>query len=303
MELRTIRAFVAVVEQGGFSRAARVLFASQPTVSKAVKQLEEELGVALLARPGRGVAVTEAGEAVLRRGRAMLAEAEDLQRELDELRGLKRGSLRLGLPLFGSSILFAPLFAAFRSRWPGVDIGLEEHGSKRLEALLLAGRTDLAAVLAPDPAKFQWQAVRTEPLVALLPAGHRLAGRARVDLGDLAAEPLVLYEQGFALNQILQEACRRRGFAPTVAARSGQDDFILELVAAGVGVGFFPRIVAERQPHPGVRAVLLDEPRTEWRIVFAWRRGGYLSQAARAWLALAREMHPEAAGDGALSGN
>ena len=138
MELRNLKAFVEVVRQGGFSRAARTLFSTQSTVSKAVGQLEAECGEALLERLGTGVRLTAAGELVYARALAMLAESEHLAAELADLRGLLSGRLRLGLPIFGSARLFAPLFAEYRSRWPNVEIELMEQGSARLEEALTA---------------------------------------------------------------------------------------------------------------------------------------------------------------------
>ena len=113
MELRTLRAFVEVVRQGGFTQAAKKVFATQSTVSKAIKHLEDEIGVPLLDRIGHRSKLTAAGEIVYQRALRMLAERNDLMAELDQLRGLKRGTLRLGLPPVGSSMLFAPLFATF----------------------------------------------------------------------------------------------------------------------------------------------------------------------------------------------
>src|SRR5438309_414676 len=121
MELRTLRTFVEVVRQGGFSQAAKVVFATQSTVSKAIKHLEDEFGVPLLDRIGHRSNLTAAGDIVYRRALKILAERDDLVSELDELRGLKRGTLRLGLPPIGSNTLFAPLFAVYRSRYPGID--------------------------------------------------------------------------------------------------------------------------------------------------------------------------------------
>ncbi|PNG27818.1 LysR family transcriptional regulator [Methylocella silvestris] len=290
MELRTLRAFVEVVRQGGFSAAAKTLNATQPTISKSVKLIEEELGVPLLERLGHRSELTAAGDIVYRRALAMLAERDDLIAELDELRGLKRGVLRLGLPPIGTSLLFAPLFAIYRSRYPGVDIRLNEHGSKRLEELVAAGELDLAAVLLPAAHDFEWQKVRDEPLMALMATDHPCAGEEKIGLERLKTSPFILFESGFALNQVILDACGRQGFAPTVAARSSQIDFVIELAAAGLGVAFLPRLMAEQRANPGVRRVLLDEPGTQWRMVLAWRRGGYLSAAARAWLALAREQ-------------
>lgn len=292
MKLRNLQALVEVARQGGFSPAAKTLFTTQPNVSKAVRQLEDELGVALFDRVGHRCQLTEAGRIVYRRTQAILAESDDMIAELDDLRGLRRGLLRLGLPLFGSSVLFAPVFALFRSRYPGVDISLVEHGSRRLEELLRAGEVDLAASLIPVPEDFEWQDVRVEPLVVLLPERHALAGRSTLRLAELATEPFILFDEGFLLNKIIVDCCARRGFEPSVAARSGQIDFIVGLVRAGLGIALLPRLMAEQRPQPGVCSVLLDEPDTVWHMALLWRKGGYLSRAAQAWLALAREAHP-----------
>ncbi|MTJ79580.1 MAG: LysR family transcriptional regulator [Telmatospirillum sp.] len=292
MDLRSLRAFVEVVRQGGFSAAAHVVNATQPTVSKAVRQLEDETGVPLLERTARRGGLTAAGDVVYRRAVAMLAERDHMLAELAALKGLEEGRLRLGLPPLGSSILFAPLVAEFRARHPGIAIELLEHGSSRLEEALLAGEVELAVSLLPVGDQLDWQAVCDEPLVALLPPGHRLCGRASVRLTDLAGSPLILFESGFALNGLIDSACRRRGFIPREAARSGQADFIIALVAAGMGVALLPRLNVEQRVRPPVHAALLDETDLRWRAALTWRRGAALSPAARAWLALAAEKTP-----------
>lgn len=291
MEIRTLRAFVEVVRQGGFSQAAKTVFATQSTVSKAVRQIEDEIGAPLLDRLGHRSTLTVAGEVVYRRAVRILAERESLMAELDDLRGLKRGMLRLGLPPIGSSTLFAPLFAIYRNRHPSIDIRLAEHGSDRLEEILHVGEIDLAASLLPVSDEFEWQEVRREPLVALLQTDHALAAKASINLAELKDQPFLLFESGFALNRIIVDACRRAGVEPSVAARSSQIDFIVELAAAGLGIAFLPRMIAEQRSHPAVRHVTLVDPGTEWHIAMIWRRGAYLSHAAKAWLALTREFH------------
>ncbi|MGQ3674549.1 LysR substrate-binding domain-containing protein [Xanthobacter sp. TB0139] len=291
MELRTLRAFVEVVRQGGFSNAAKLLFATQPTISKAVKQLEDELGVPLLDRVGHRSVMTAAGEIVYRRALSMLTEREDLLAELADLRGLKAGSLRLGLPPLGASTLFAPLFAIYRARYPGIEIRLAEHGSKKLEEIVLTGEVEMAASLLPTTDDFEYQPVRCEPLLVVMPKDHPLAGQSKTGIAALAASPFILFESGFALNPVLLAACERNGFTPNVAARSGQVDFIVELVAARLGIAFLPRTIAEQRRTAAVELVLLDEPGTQWHMALVWRRGAYLSHAARAWVDLAREVY------------
>jgi len=287
MELRTLRAFVEVVRQGGFSRAAKTVFVTQSAVSKAVKQLEDELGLQLLDRIGQSCKVTPAGEIVYRRALAILAQGEDLKAELEELRGLRGGVLRLGVPLIGSNTLFARWFAAYRNRYPGVELKLVEHGSKRLEELVLAGELDLAATLLPVSDDFGWQEVWREPIDLLLAVDHPLAARERVSFAELADHPFILYGPGFALNPMILEACRESGFTPTVVAHSSQVEFIIELVAAKLGIALLPRMIAEQRQHPMTRCVPIDTPELYWHMALIWRRGGYLSPAAQAWLGLA----------------
>lgn len=292
MELRNLRALVEIVRQGGFTRAARALFSTQSTVSKAVRQLEEELGEALLERLGSGVRLTGAGEIVYARAVAMLAESEHMAAEVADLKGLISGRLRLGLPIFGSARLFAPLFAEYRSRHPGVEIELMEQGSARLEQALLAGEVELAVSLLPVPDAFDWQLVRDDPMMALLWSDHPLAGRKTVRLARFASAPMILFEQGFALNARIEAACRARGFEPMTVARSGQVDFIIALVASGLGVALLPRILTEGRPLSPLTAVLVDETDLRWQAALVWRKGARLSPAARAWLALTREKLP-----------
>ena len=289
MDLRALQAFDAVARHGGFSAAARMVGLTQPALSKAIRQLEDEVGGALLVRSSWGVRTTDLGEVVLRRARAMLAEREALFGEIAALKNVVRGRLRLGLPRIGSAILFAPLMAEFRARYPGVTIELQENGSRVLQGMVQAGELDLAVSLRPIPADLAWLGVRDDPLVALLPPGHPLAGRKNLKLADLADAPFLLFEAGFALNEILAAAFARRGLALREAARSGQPDFIVALVSAGVGIALMPKLVADRNCPPGMAASLLDDDDLRWTAGLVWRADRDPSPAAAAWLALVRE--------------
>jgi DNA-binding transcriptional LysR family regulator len=288
MEFRTLRAFVEVIRQGGFSQASKSVFITQSAVSKAVRQLEDELGYALIDRSGHKIALTDAGEVVFRRAQTMLAERDDLVAQLVELKGLQTGTLRIGMPPIGSDMLFAPLFAIYRQRYPQIEIKLVEHGSRRLEDMVLAGDIELGASLLPVPDRFEWQEVTREPLHVLIPEDHLLGRRDEIAIRELQHLPFILFDDGFALTPMILEGCREAGFEPQIAARSGQINFIVELVGAGLGIGFLPRMIAERRVRPGVIHIPVHSPRMDWHMAWVWRRGGYLSFAAKAWLDLAR---------------
>ncbi|PTY02125.1 LysR family transcriptional regulator [Opitutaceae bacterium EW11] len=286
MDFRSLEILVEVVRQGGFSAAAKALNTTQPTVSKAIQQLEHDCGAVLIDRLSRGIRLTSAGETVMRRASSMMTEREHLMAELADLRGLQRGRLKLGLPTLGSSTLFAPLFAAFRKKYPGLEIELHEHGSKRLEEAVRAGEIELGVSLRPVPDDFEWSAVCDEPMMALLPNGHPLSGRGSIRLTEIAHDPFIYFERGFALNGIIVAACRRRRFTLSEAARSGHADFIIALVAAGLGVALLPRIVVAARRPLSVDTVLVDETDLRWQLGFIWRRGATLSPAAKRWLDL-----------------
>jgi DNA-binding transcriptional LysR family regulator len=288
MELRALRAFAEVVRQGGFSQAAEVLHTTQSNVSKTVRQLEEEIGLPLLDRIGHRSHLTAAGEVVHTRALKMLADRADLLRELEEMRGLRRGRLRIGMPPIGNTTLFAQHVATYRARYPGIEIALVEQGSSRLEAMLRDGDIDLGALLMPVPDAFDWQEVRRSPVVAVVAEADPLPHDRPVPLSSLAKYPFILFEEGFALNAMVMDACGKAGIQPRIVARSSQPDFIFALVAAGLGIGFLPRMVVETHAPPGVRPVAVTEPDILWHMVLAWRRDGFLSAAARAWLALLR---------------
>ena len=186
--------------------------------------------------------------------------------------------------------MFAPLFAIYRKRYPGIDIRLG-YGSERLEEVLPSGEIELAASLLPVSEGFEWKDVQREPLNVLLPADHALSRRRHVDFVALREQPFILFESGFALNRIILDACRRHGFEPTVVARSSQIDFIVGLAASGMGVAFLPRMIAEQRKHPAVARMSLSEPDTDWRIAMIWRRDAYLSHAVKAWLDLVETTH------------
>jgi DNA-binding transcriptional LysR family regulator len=284
VELRNLRAFVEVARCGGFTAAARALNITQSTVSKAVQQLEHDCGVSLIDRLGRGIRITEAGGIVLRRAANIQSEEENLESELAELRGLQRGRLKLGLPVLASSVLFAESVAAFRKRYPGIEVELQEQGSRRLEEGVRKGEVEIGASLQPISEDFSWRSIRDEPLMALLSVQHPLSGRSSLRLEELAATPTILFEEGILLNSVIQAAYRQRKIPLIDAGRSGNTDFIMAMVAAGLGVAFLPRIIIESRDHHSLRAVEVEDLDMWWKMALIWRRDRVLSPAARRWL-------------------
>ena len=145
MELRALRYFVEVVRQQSFTAAAEKLFVTQPTISKMVKALEDEIGSPLLLRDARQMVLTDAGRIVFQRGQDVLAAQAQLQSELNDLGTLGRGELSIGIPPLGGSF-FTPVIAAYKQRYPNIELKLFEQGARMIEAALVSGELELGGV-------------------------------------------------------------------------------------------------------------------------------------------------------------
>lgn len=289
MELRALRYFVEVVRQQSFTLAAERMFVTQPTISKMVKALEEEIGAPLLLRDGRQMVLTDEGRIVFQRGQDVLAAYAQLQAELDDVGTLGRGALTVGVPPMGGS-LFTPAIAEFRRRYPKIELKLFEQGSRGIEAALIAGELELGGLLLPvDAAIFDVLPMSRHSLWLVAPHGSRWDGAKEVRLADLAAELFVFYGETLALNDVVTRACRDAGFAPTIVARSSHWDFMAALVHAGVGIALLPAPYCRRLDTANFTCRPVVEPDIPWEMAIAWRKSGYLSHAARAWLDVARE--------------
>ena len=289
MNIRMLQMLVAVVRAGGFSRAAPVVYATQSTVSKAVQTVEERLKVRIFERLPQGVRLTVEAEMVSRHACRILDAYDAMTQEVEALHSLEKGILRIGFPPIGSGALFAEFFTRFHQSYPGIVIQTHEQGCGALESMLRSGELELALTLLPVPPEFTWLSLRDEPLVVLMPRDYPLNGRASLRLDDLTDRPFILFEEGFLLNDRIGRICRERGLPLRECLRSGQVDFILTLVASGMGVAALPRLALAGRDTTGVQTALLDEDELRWRAVLAWRREAVLSSAAQACIRMLQE--------------
>jgi DNA-binding transcriptional LysR family regulator len=297
MELRALRYFVEVVRQQSFTVAAERLFVTQPTISKMVKALEEEVGAPLLLRDGRQMVLTDEGRILFQRGQEVLAAHAQLQAELGDIGTLGRGELTIGTPPMGGPLL-TPAIAEFKRRYPKVELKLFEQGSRGIEAALMAGELELGGLLLPvDAASFDVLPISRHLLWLVARGDSRWDGAQQVRLADLAAEPFIFYGESLALNDVVTRACRDAGFTPTIVARSSHWDFMAALVLAGLGIALLPALYCRRLDAAQFTCRPVSEPEIPWEMAVGWRRNGYLSHAARAWLDVARETLPGRSGD------
>jgi DNA-binding transcriptional LysR family regulator len=271
MELRQLEYFLAVAEETGFTRAAARVHISQSGVSAQIRALESELGAPLFDRAGRTARLTAAGEAALPYARAALTAAADLRHAIDEVNGLVRGHLTIGM-ITGCEIpqLFAAL-SAFHRAHPTIELELSEDNSDRLVGAVYAGSVDVALVgIAGEPPEhLSTQVIVEEGLVAMTPPGSALAGLGRVPLTELMAYPLVTLPEGTGIRAVFDEACVRAGLIPDVALVASAPGAVAELAARGLGVAVLSESMASA--YPALTAVPIDEVGIPALLALIWR--------------------------------
>lgn len=262
MELRQLVYLDAVVRYGGFTRAAKRLHVAQPAVSAQVKRLEAELGVVLLHRTTRRLALTPAGELFLDRARRALAQLDAARGEIAQVSSVLNGTVRMGATQVLGTLDLPAVLARFRRRYAGVRIELRTGLLAELVAQVDAGALDI--VIGPAhpelTPKYGVALLAEETLVLAVPPSHRLAGADRgVRLTEVRDDPFICLPPGSGLHAILMAATSDEGFEPQVDFQTHGPASIRELVAAGLGVALLAGSVA-RGPGPPLETLALERP-------------------------------------------
>ena len=288
MELRQLRYIVALAEERSFTRAAGKVLVAQPALSQQIAKLEAELGLPLVDRTTRRVAMTEAGDRLVEHARRVLKQVEVAREDLADLAGLRTGHLTIGASRTVGALDLSALLAEFYRRYPAVDLAVREDLSISLARELRADELDLAFITVPGDAPvdgLELRVVSSEELVAVLPPGHELTARRKLRVADLQAQTIVAFRGGATIRQRLDEAATRAGFALRVAFESNEVGRMRALVAAGLAIAVLPRSDAE-QPGPAIAAVPFDEPDFTHTVYMASRSGRHHSPAAQAFIDL-----------------
>lgn len=281
MQFQQLAYFVAVAETRHFTRAAELSQVAQPSLSKQIRGLEDELGSALFSRARGNIALTPAGEALLPLARRILNDMETARREVQQLAGMRRGRVRLGATPSMCGGLLADALARFHERYPGIELRVDESGSRDLVRALAKGELDLALIILPlqssDPALVTQPILREGLVVAS--SIDRPALDSPLQVSDLRDRPLVMFRHGYDLREATWQACRSAGFDPLLAVEGGEMDAVLRFVEAGLGWAVVPSMVLKHRPS--LRGTALENPRLVRTIALAHRKDVEPSHAAK----------------------
>ena len=295
MNLRTLRAFAAIVELGGFARAAAKVNRSQPALSRQVHALEAELGVRLFDRVGRRAQLTPEGHDLLRRARRVLAEADSLDERARTLKSGEAGILRVGATPPALETLVSPFLTHYLRRHPGVEVELVEEGGARMPERLERGDMQIACMPAGD-ARFAGRLIAPTHLAAVLRDSHRLARRPAIEIAELAEEPLLVLREGFGSRAWFDAACEVAHIVPRLLLQSVVAQTIIKLAATGYGIAIVPSTAHFPDSTARVRPLVhRGESIGRWQMV-AWHPGRFVAPYAEQFvnelLAYARTAYP-----------
>src|SRR6267378_959353 len=294
MNIRQLSCFVAVVDEGSFTRAARAIGIAQPSLSQHIRVLEEELNGRLIERLPRGIALTPAGRVLLPEARAAVRAVERGGRGARAALALEAGELEIATVLSMAVGLLPRYIRIWHERHPDVGIRLQEFRHRSLlEDAVEQGVADFA--IGPLPLRV-WEGalehVSWEEFVVVAPPGDPLSSRRRVRLEELAEREWVLYHADHGLAGILEEVCRRAGFSPRGTVRTSQAEGAARLAAAGLGPALVPRNIV----LPGLDGAVLQLRPRLIRDVAVYARTQWSSSAAAFVDVLQQEQRPHPRG-------
>ncbi|CAB3735519.1 HTH-type transcriptional regulator ArgP [Achromobacter animicus] len=285
MDVRALRYFVETVRHASFTQAAKALFVTQSTVSKMIRQLEEEAGTPLLIRDGHTARPTDTGRVMYQRGLQVLETMRQLSEEMRQTAELGRGALEVGIPPM-INLLFTPVVKRFRELHPGIHLTLREGTGQAVENLVASGELEVGATIlpvAPDGG-LAAQAFGSYPIWVIGPPDAPWAGKTSLPLSALREARLLIPTDDFAITRRLRQAFADAGLQPSIAAQSAHWDFLVAMASAGLGVALLPEPLMQRMKTRGLSTAKLAKSGIQWEVGHIWLQSGYLSFAARAWL-------------------
>jgi DNA-binding transcriptional LysR family regulator len=292
LDVRRLRVLCAVADHPTLSAAADALSYTPSAVSQQIVALERELGVRVLHRGPRGVRLTAAGQVLVEQSRPILSGLQAAEASVTALDGLSTGRVALASFATAGATILPGAIAGFRARHPEVTITLTQADPQAAMARLKAGEVDLILTADAEPSpdgEVEVVTLLEDPLCAVLPDSHPLAGREQLALEELAGDTWVDTPSGSDARRLLLWACARAGFIPRVAFESDEYLTIQQLVAAGVGVALVPGLARRSTTAPGTTGVPLASPVVR-RVMAAVHPPTFRAPAAGAMLEILREV-------------
>jgi LysR family hydrogen peroxide-inducible transcriptional activator len=292
VEIHQLQYFVAVVETGGFSKAAERCNVAQPSLSQQIIKLEQELGRPLFDRLGRGVALTEAGHALLPHARRILAEVQEIRRGLHTEIGDGRGHLAVGAIPTVAPFLLPEVIKLFTQHFPQAKLSVQEDFTEELIRSLIVGKLDVAIMSLPIHHKqIVVEELFTEPLLVAYPRNHELISRSKITTQELSNFPFIALNEIHCLGEQIQSFCIQQSVDIDIVCQTSQLVTVQNCVTLGLGISLVPQMLAARDQSGSIVYRMVSGTVPERKIVAAYHRGRLQSFLTRKFVELVQEEH------------
>ena len=277
MEFRQLQHFVAVVETGSISGAARQLYLAQPAISTSIKKLEQELNMPLFHRRERGVTLTDAGHQFLQYATQLLQQAKDTKLAMQAIEGLEQGHVEIGVPPMLGSYFLPPLLMAFKHQYPALTLNIIDSGTRNIRKKLLEGELALGVVADHDlPTEFESGKLMREEMVVCMAKDHPLALFDKIEYADFLKYEVIIFGKGYYHHSLIEKISHQQNESPKVAFTSNLLPLIKSVIRKGYAISPMWKVTIQDDDdivtRPFVEPFCID-------LSLAWRRDSYLSRA------------------------
>ncbi|MFN0141810.1 MAG: LysR family transcriptional regulator [Pyrinomonadaceae bacterium] len=296
MEIRQLKAFLAIAEAKTFTAGARRVNVTQAAISMQIKQLEDEVGLQLFTRTPRRVILTEAGEYLLERARKILREHDNALAEIAELAGAEHGRLRIGSASAEFATLQLPhILQSIREKYPNADIAVTAGTSQKLVDKIMHGEIDIAFVSLPvDNSSITTERLFSDEIVAIAHPSHPLANERYISAAALAGEKLILGERGGNTRRMIDDFFNAANVRPNIVMELSRQEAINQMVENNLGVGTAgAKTIASEIREGRLVSWMIEGAEINWELGLARLRGGYFSPIEKEFVALCKENFVE----------
>ena len=282
MDIRQLHIFVAVVEHQNFTRAAESLHIAQPAVSISIRKLEEELELILLNRQEKKVTLTAEGENLLVHARRILDSCKTAEEDMAELKGLRRGEVKIGIPPMMSAHFFPRIIMEFRKCYPDLKVVVTGEGAASIQSMIAQGEIDMGVIAGHKISLgVGHRHFLREEIVACVPKDHNFVQKGKVTLAEFFKESLIFYTSGYYMRELMDELVKKNRYKPKVVFETNLFSLVRSMIRERIGISTFLRMVVS--DDPALEAISFDPP-LFLDLDIAWKENRYISKANQAFI-------------------
>jgi DNA-binding transcriptional LysR family regulator len=293
MDFGQLEAFVQVAQHRSFSRAAEALQLTQPSITARIQALERELGEEIFERGGRGVRMTDAGNAFLPYVDRILQTLREGRDAVDEVRNVQLGSLRLGTAITISTYVLPRILSTFCARYPGLEVVIRTGRSEQVLQMLLSDEVHVALARTLASPEVETVHLYDDEIVLAVNRDHRFAGSGKTTIAEAATEPIVLFDRGSSYYGLINNFFRQASVIPNVAMELDSLEATKRMVEQGLGIALVPLVTIERELATGdlVKIDLVDAQPLSRPISLIYRKGRKRPRTAQAFIDTLTEIY------------